>query len=170
MKKFVFLTIIIILSLNCKNERKINHFDEIYHYALPSEMSTKNSSVKRFNEIFSSVYGHKINLKTFEKELISFAYTKNTIPKEKIQQVDEFVTNDIFYKSHLTACIPSYRDVLILKKNHKIVSVLKLCFECGMVDKYGALKSQCNKIDNFENYFMNFENFYKTLHGKTYER
>ncbi|MFN7100935.1 MAG: hypothetical protein ACK4M4_11245, partial [Flavobacterium sp.] len=129
-------------------------------------IASKNDTVKRFNEIFSSVNGHKINFQTFDQELIAYGYIKNPVPKEKIKKIDEFLTNDINYESHLTACVPSYRDILILKKNNKTVSVLKICFECGMVDKYGALESNYSKNTNFDNYFMNLEVFHKTLYGK----
>ena len=157
------------MLVSCKKEREINNFTEITHYFIDSEIGNKNDTIKRFNEIFSSVYGHKINFQTFENELISYGYNKNIKSAEKIRNIDEFITNDIYYESHLTACIPSYRDVLILKKNNKIVNVLKLCFECGMIDKYGGLKSNCEKVVDFETYFLNFADFYKTLHGSTYE-
>ncbi len=168
MRKLFYSSILAFLLLNCKNEKNTNNFDDIIHFVITDEIASKNDTVKRFNEIFSSVNEHKINFQTFEKELISYGYVKNPVPKEKIRKIDEFLTNDINYKSHLTACDPSYRDILILKKNNKTVSVLKICFECGMVDKYGVLESNyINNID-FDTYFMNLEVFNKTLYGKTH--
>jgi hypothetical protein len=118
-----------------------------------------------------SVYGHKMNFETFEKELILYGYTKNIIPKQNIQKIDKFITNEIYYDGHLTACVPSYRDILILKKDNKIVSVLKLCFECGMVNKYGIINSTFKESDvDMDNYFINFENFYKMLYNKEYKK
>ncbi|MCZ8198041.1 MAG: hypothetical protein O9267_10575 [Flavobacterium sp.] len=170
MRKLFYSSIIVLFLFSCKKERNVNNFDEIIHYVITDEIADKNDTTKRFNEIFMSVYGHKLNFQTFEKELISYGYIKNLVPKEKIKKIDEFITNDIYYESHLTACVPSYRDILILKKNNKIVSVLKLCFECGMIDKYGVIESNCSENIDFDTYFMNFEGFYKTLHGKTYKR
>jgi hypothetical protein len=170
MSKLLCSTLIVLLLFSCKKEKTINHFDEIIHYNIDDEMAKKNDTIKRFNEIYMSVYGHKINFDTFEKELISYGYKKNIIPNEKILKIDEFVSNDIYYDSHLTACVPFYRDILILKKDNKIVSVLKLCFECSMIDKYGVLESSYGKNVDFDTYFMNFENFYKTLYSKPYKR
>ena len=159
---------IALFLLSCKKERNTNNFDDIIHFVITDEIASKNDTIKRFNKVFSIVNGHKINFQTFEKELISYGYIKNPVPKEKIRQIDEFLTNDINYESHLTACFPSYRDILILKKNSKTVSVLKLCFECGMVNRFGVIESNCSENIDFDTYFMNFEGFYKTLYGETY--
>ncbi|MBQ0909379.1 hypothetical protein KBJ98_11750 [Flavobacterium sp. F-328] len=168
MRKLFYSSIIALFLLSCKKERNTNNFDNIIHFVITDEIASKNDTVKRFNEVFSSVNGHKINFQTFEKELISYGYLKNPVPKEKIKKIDEFLTNDINYESHLTACVPSYRDILILKKNSKTVSVLKLCFECGMVDKYGVIESNYSKNTDFDTYIMNLEVFNKILYGKTH--
>lgn len=168
MRKLFYSSIIALFLLSCKKERNTNNFDDIIHFVITDEISSKNDTIKRFNEVFSSVNGHKINFQTFEKELISYGYLKNPVPKEKIKKIDEFLTNDINYESHLTACVPSYRDILILKKNSKTVSVLKICFECGMVDKYGVIESNYSKNTDFDTYIMNLEVFNKILYGKTH--
>lgn len=168
MRKLFYSSIVALFLLSCKKERNTNNFDDIIHFVITDEIASKNDTVKKFNEVFSSVNGHKINFQTFDQELIAYGYIKNPVPKEKIKKIDEFLTNDINYESHLTACVPSYRDILILKKNNKTVSVLKLCFECGMVDKYGVIESNYSKNTDFDTYFMNLEVFNKTLYGKTH--
>ena len=69
---------------------------------------------------------------------------------------------------NLTACTPLYRDVLILKKNNKIVSILKICFDCGMIANYGdEIKNNFNEKDiESDDYFNEFEKFHQTLTNK----
>jgi hypothetical protein len=67
--------------------------------------------------------------------------------------------------------VPSYRDILILKKNKKTIAILKICFECDMVDKYGIINSTFKESDiDEDNYFVNFKNLYKILYNKEYKR
>ncbi len=168
MRKLLCFSIIVLFFFGCKKEKKVNHFDEIIHYNIDNKIAKTNDTIKRFHEIFMSVYGHKISFETFEKELILYGYTKNSLDEEKIKKVDFFISNKIYYDSHLTACVPSYRDILILKKNKKTIAILKICFECSMIDKYGIINSTFKESD-IDSYFVNFENLYKMLYNKEYK-
>ena len=170
--KYFIITIILTFSLiSCKEGQISNNYDEIIHYSILDEQIKTVEINEKFNSIFMNIYSHKISFKNFEKELVSFGYTKNSLDKEKIKKVDLFISNEIYYDDHLTACVPSYRDVLILKKNKKTIAVLKICFECDMVDKYGIINSTFKEsnIDE-DNYFVNFKKLYKILYNKEYKR
>ncbi len=170
--KYFIATIILTFSLiSCKEVQISNNYDEIIHYSILDEQIKTVETNEKFNEIFMSVYGHKISFKNFEKELVSFGYTKNNLDEEKIKKVDLFISNEIYYDGHLTACVPSYRDILILKKNKKTIAILKICFDCDMVDKYGIINSTFKESDiDMDSYFVNFENLYKILYNKEYKR
>ncbi len=169
-KKLFYLSILgLLIFSSCKKQKLINHYDEINHYSIDNESANKFDDVKRFNEIFTNVYSHKLNFYTFEKELISFGYKKNKLNIEKVREVDEFLSNNIYYESHLTACIPSYRDIVVLKKRNKIVGIIKICFECSMIDKYGEIKTSLVENDIDESYFSNFDSLYKILHNKDFK-
>jgi hypothetical protein len=171
MKKFILLFFFTII-FGCKNEPLYNNFDEIIHYQITNEGALKNKDSERFYSIFTSLSGHKLSLKTFEKELIDFGFTKHTFQKEKTEAINDFITNKIYYEGNLTACIPHYRDILILKSKGKTIAILKLCFECAMVEYYGKINSNMKNIeakDIGENYFNEFDQLYKTLTGKKYK-
>jgi hypothetical protein len=168
MKKIILLFFFVII-FGCKKEPIYNNYDEITHYSITDKIAEKFDTVTRFKTIYGSIHSHEINLNKFEEELLSFGYQKNELNKNKIKQVDSFISNNILYDLHLTACIPSYRDIFILKKNKKVIAALKICFDCSMVDSYGKINSSFEEKDlesGSDNYFNDFEKFQKTLTNK----
>ena len=169
--KYVYYIIIGLLMTSCKKNETENNFDEIVHYQITNESILKNKESERFFKIFSSLKKHKTSLQTFEKELISFGYTQHTFQKEKTKAIEDFITNKIYYKENFTACIPQYRDILILKNNGKTIAVLKICFECTMTEYYGKINSNFTEIKNneaFKNYFSEFNQLHVLLTGEEY--
>lgn len=172
MKKFILLFCLSILYTNCKEKPVTNNFDEIIHYQITNEDALKNKDSKRFFSIFTSLNKHKLSLNTFEKELTDFGFTKHTFSKDKTNSINDFITNNIYYDSHLSACIPHYRDILILKNKGKTITILKLCFECQMVQYYGKINTNMSekKLEEvYDSYFSEFNQFHKTLTGKDYK-
>ena len=157
---------------SCKKNETENNFDEIVHYQITNESILKNKEYERFYTIFNSLKKHQLNLQTFEKELISFGYTQNTFQNDKTKAINDFITNKIYYKENFTACIPNYRDILILKNNGKTTAVLKICFECTMTEYYGKINSNFTEIKNneaFKNYFSEFNQLHILLTGEEYK-
>lgn len=167
MKKISFLILIIVWS--CSPKMK-NDFDEIIHYTIEDSVAKKLKNDQRFSQIYSDVNAHKINYEVFENELIMYGYKGKTITKANKNQVDDIITNTLYYGGHLVACEPIYRDILILKKNQKNQAVVKLCFECGMTDAYGKIKSnvELDDVEDYDLYQKNFRKLYTILHGKEY--
>jgi hypothetical protein len=165
MKKIILLFCLIVI-ISCKKETLYNNYDEITHYSITDEDMFEVDTIKRFRDIFGIGDYHKIDLNKFEEELVSFGYKKNELKENKIKQVDSIISNKIYHgEMNLTACTPLYRDILILKKNNKIVSILKICFDCGMIANYGdKIKNNFNEKDiESENYFKNYIDFHQTL-------
>jgi hypothetical protein len=170
--KYIFFLIIGILFTNCKKQEAENNFDEIIHYQITDEGALKNKESERFFTIFTSLEKHKLDLQSFEKEIIDFGFTKHTFQKEKTKAINDFITNKIYYKENFTACVPYYRDILILKSKGKTIAILKICFECNMTEYYGKINTNFTEIKNeedFNNYFRDFNQLYFILTGKEYK-
>ena len=169
--KYIFLLIIGILFNNCKKQEVENNFDEIVHYQITNESILKNKEYERFYTIFNSLKKHQLNLQTFEKELIDFGFKKHTFQKEKTKAINDFITNKIYYKENFTACIPHYRDILILKSKGKTIAILKICFECTMTEYYVKINTNFTEIKNeeaYNNYFSEFKQLHFILTDKKY--
>ena len=170
MKKIILL-LSFALIFGCKKEPIYNNFDEIIHYNITNKNAYKVDTIKKFHDILGDTGGsHKMDFNKFEEELLSFGYEKKEIKGNKIKQVDLFVSNNSLYNVGLTACIPYYRDILILKKKKKTVAVLKICFDCGMVSHYGKIESNLKETElDLDKYFIDFEKFHKTLTNKNFK-
>lgn len=168
MKKIILLFFFIII-FGCKKEPIYNNYDEITHYSITDEDTFKVDTIKRFRDIFGIGDYHKIDFNKFEEELVSFGYKKNELKENKIKQVDSIISNKIYHGPlNISACTPIYRDILILKKKNKIVSILKICFSCNMIANYGdEIKNNFNEKDiESDDYFNNYINLQKTLTNK----
>ena len=169
--KYLFSLFIIVFFTYCKNKETKNEFDEIIHYQISDETALKNKESERFFTIFTSLKKHKLGLQTFEKELIDFGFKKHTFQKEKTKAINDFITNKIYYKENFTACIPHYRDILILKSKGKTIAILKICFECTMTEYYGKINTNFTEIKNeeaYNNYFSEFKQLHFILTDKKY--
>lgn len=170
MNRISIIIIVFFIFYSCNKKTIVNNYDEINYYKIDNKTAYKYDSIKRFNEIFMGVYGHKIDIDNFENELLKFGYKKNEVEKEKIIKIDSFISNNIFYDSHLSACVPFYHDILILKKKRKTIGILKVCFDCAMIDKYGEIKTSFKDSYINDEYFSNFNNLYFILNNKEYTR
>lgn len=168
MKKII-LPFFFVIIFGCKKEPLYNNYDEITHYSITDEEIFKFDTINKFKSIVGLGNYEEMNFNKFEEELVSFAYKKNEIKGNKIKQVDSIISNKIYHgPMNISACTPIYRDILILKKKNKIVSILKICFDCGMIANYGdEIENTFNEKDiESDDYFNNFNKFEKTLTSK----
>ncbi len=168
MKKIILFLFFVII-FGCKKEPIYNNYDEITHYSITDEEIFKFDTLNKFKSIIGLGDYQEMDFNKFEEELISFEFKKNEIKGNKIKQVDSIISNKIYHGSiDLTACTPIYRDIIILRKNKKIVSILKICFSCNMIANYGdEIKNNFNEKDiESDEYFNNFNKFEKTLTSK----
>ena len=168
MKKII-LILCLTLIISCEKEPIYNNYNEITHYSITDEEIFKFDTIDKFRSIIGLGDYHEMDFNKFEEELVSFAYKKNEIKENKIKQVDSILSNKIYHgEMNLTACTPLYRDILILKKKNKIVSILKICFDCGMIANYGdEIKNNFNEKDiESDKYFNIFSKFHKILTNK----
>jgi hypothetical protein len=168
MKKII-LILSFVLIFGCKKEPIYNNYDEITHYSITDDEFLKFDTINNFNRIIGLADYKKMDFNKIEDELILFSFKKKEIKGKKIKQVDSILSNKIYHGPiNLSACTPIYRDILVLKKKRKIVSILKICFRCNMVANYGEeIKNSFNEKEiESENYFKNYINLHQTLTNK----
>lgn len=72
---------------------------------------------------------------------------ENLYPQKKIINKSKFaILSNIYSEKYhgdyaLAACEPYYRDILIFKKQHKIIGISKVCFECYLHSTIGSTQN-----------------------------
>ena len=66
----------------------------------------------------------------FIDKLSKVGYKKTLIDKSKFDSIDKIFVEKTTTENLATACIYVYRDILIFKKDNKVVGTAKVCFGC----------------------------------------
>ncbi|MFM2047660.1 MAG: hypothetical protein RI955_206 [Bacteroidota bacterium] len=66
----------------------------------------------------------------FIDKLEKVGYKKTLIDKSKFDEIDKIFIEKTTTDNIATSCIYVYRDILIFKKNSKVVGTAKVCFGC----------------------------------------
>lgn len=145
MKKIILICIFVIFS-SCRY--KHFEFDTAEHYRIDTldEKLQKIYDRRLYQEngaLSSLLFDDytSVNDKNLLANLSKVYPIKKKISESKIQELEQIYYDGI----NLTRskCSPTYRDVLVFKKDDSIVGISKICFECNMqftVDKYGYQK------------------------------
>jgi hypothetical protein len=151
-------------SLNVDNykikkcEETIFEFDKIEYYNVEIEKGfgikptqTDTLKINLLNDEYSSLKD-SINLKNIE-----LYYKKTNLNKRSLQYIRSYLCKNVIKKeNYLSECFPVFRDILIFKKDSKIVGILKICFECGMSnlvsEKYNSSTFNCSMLINLDNF------------------
>lgn len=150
--KLLFAILIIIFSLYSCEEGTENpkaskdfekeyyfDFDEITHYkanfnAFDYVFLDKDSGSIEDNFISEVVTGTdrptSLQDTLFIKGLDTLNFIKKEVPSEILSKVNEIFSTKYHEDIYGTACIPKFRDILILKKDSSITGIAKICFEC----------------------------------------
>ncbi len=81
----------------------------------------------------------------FIDKLAKVGYKKTTIDKSKFDRIDEIFVEKTSKENIATTCIYVYRDILIFKKDKKVVGTAKVCFSCMA----NQIKGTSAKTENF---------------------
>ena len=151
--KNIIILLIPLLLFSCKSKVE-NDFDEIIHYSINDEKAINNEQNFEFIELYNGLESKDRIEINFENKLTEFGFTKNKISKENISKINHSLANDLNLKYDEVACVPMYRDILILKKNGNVEAMIKICFECKMNLSTGKINSNfdCENSDNMSNY------------------
>jgi hypothetical protein len=107
-------------------------FDSVYHYVIadddvPLQTLTHNISDLEYSIIYGE-YPYNLNFK-FNEELTKIGFKKTEITK--FSRLKEILKYEFNVEIGVRKCETIFRDVLIFRKNNKIVGAVKICFGCG---------------------------------------
>lgn len=71
-----------------------------------------------------------INDTEFIKSLDKLGFKKSVIKAQNFKKINEIFIEKTVNENIEYACIPIYRDILIFKKQKKVIGIAKICFEC----------------------------------------
>jgi hypothetical protein len=75
---------------------------------------------------------------SFINWLDKIGYKKSSLDKSKFPQIDSIFVEKSPTDIIVAACIQVYRDILIFKKNGKVIGTAKICFDCDDHQIYGT--------------------------------
>lgn len=114
-------------------------FDKIEHYYLDIEENNiwdiekkknKTNKEKKQLELLIEYIPEKLSDTLVLKDIDKLDFVKKGIPTNKFKQINEIFCQRNHDETIALACIAVYRDILIFKKNNKIVGTAKICFDC----------------------------------------
>jgi len=139
------ITLILFFSICSCNHPKNNgisnsffDFDDIEHYHVKEESemkwqmrNLKAKDEKKFHKLFMFHYPDTTTDKNFYS-LVNKFYSKKELHKEKFPEINEIYTEKYHGQYDIAGCAPFYRDILIFKKDKKIIGISKICFQCNL--------------------------------------
>ncbi|QQV04497.1 MULTISPECIES: hypothetical protein [Chryseobacterium] len=158
MKQIPILTFIFLIFLSCNmtNEnkkeiiekaeitkqvigKKFFDYDAIEHYQTDFDKLKigelyDNKSKSKIDLLKEGVIlgdiPHSISDLAFIKNLEQIGFKKTIVDKSKFKSIEEIFVEKTTLENIATACIYVYRDILIFKKESKVVGIAKICFDC----------------------------------------
>lgn len=103
--------------------------DELYIGELYDNKSRSEIDSLKIGIILGSI-PESIKDLTFIEKLEEVGYKKAIVDKSKFESIDEIFIEKTTTENIATACIYIYRDILIFKKEGKVVGTAKICFNC----------------------------------------
>jgi hypothetical protein len=144
MRKLFLFFVVSFLFSSCKKEPFFSNFDIIEHYHLKNDPlldEIPNDFV--WQKIMYNDYPLSIEDKQFYEKISAKNFNKKLFSRKDIDTFKEMFISTTFTDFYTAACVPEYRDILILKKSDTIVGIVKICIGCKM--HYIIGKNQNNK-------------------------
>jgi hypothetical protein len=140
--KILFLLLVSVLCFSGKKKERpfFPFFDEavLYHSDLDFEeimlMRSKAPAEQSPDDaiyifLFSRDYPMKLKDKDFVP-VLEKRYSKLLLNAAKTEELRKLFVKTGKERTTEKACIPVYRDILLLKKKGKLVALAKICFQC----------------------------------------
>lgn len=110
------------------------NYDEVEHFHLElANGALENIAIEsRFKSLLEVLTQPitSISDSAFFSTLYTYPFKKKLIPNTKFASLDSIfqVKNNI--SSEPSLCLPTFRDIIIFKKDEHVVGIAKICFEC----------------------------------------
>ena len=114
-------------------------FVKVEHYFLKidedkiwemEEKANKTEKENRQLELLIQYTPDKLSDTIFVKDLEKIDFVKTEIKADKFEQLNKIFCERKHKEAYAMACIAIYRDILVFKKDNKIIGTAKICFEC----------------------------------------
>ena len=133
MKKIIVFICLTLCFISCKKSSFFSNFDEIDYYRLKNESVLEDESIDFISKkVLFEDYPTALTDSLFIKNLNLNYNSKKMFSKLDITNFKNIFNSNTFTNQYTTACVPKFKDILILKKTNKIVGVVKICIECEM--------------------------------------
>lgn len=128
-------------------------FDEIVYYKINKSFDAFRFSHKKkyspkeklIDKIVTGDAPKSISDTLFVKDLENLNYHKEKLGVAQYPKIVEIYTRGSAHYD--TSCVKTFRDILIFKKNNKIIGVSKICFDCGWEETFFNQNRYYNLID-----------------------
>ena len=173
MRSFSILTILCltILSCNSSSEKESEHtynlkstkqmFGKMFFDYNAIDYYTNDYEASKIEELFNYKCKNKLDSfmigiilgdipynisdSGFVEILENIGYKKTQIEKSKFDSIDKIFIEKTTTDNIAYACVHVYRDILIFKKENKVIGTAKVCFSC----KANQIKGTTANTDNF---------------------
>jgi len=147
-----YLSLVVVLGCNnqpTKQKPSVNkaqteckpyfQFDEVEHYYQAfeedslwdlSEKEKPTAKEKMQVEILLDDAFRQFSDTSIVKSMVEIGFTKTQISPTNFERLNNLFCERKHADAVYAACIAVYRDVLVFKKNNKIVGTAKICFDC----------------------------------------
>lgn len=138
MKKFAFGFVLFVIA-SCEKQPELQ-WDEIDFYRISEKathelhtIETRGKDSKALEELL--YFNNPVTLNELNVIVLEKKYTQYELNENQMKELSKyFVHYDYAIQKASFAftalCAPVYRDILVFKKNQKIVGVAKVCFGC----------------------------------------
>ena len=119
-------------------------YDEFSILKLNENKDKSKTDQLKFDVVIGN-FPKDITQTNFLKSMDKIGYKKKIISQDKFSEIDQLFVEKTVAESGTYACIAIYRDILVFKKQEKIVGIAKICFACHQHKIIGTNK----ETDNF---------------------
>ncbi len=137
------------------------HFDKIEHYFLDikeqdlwatEEKKNKSDKERKELEFLLQYTPDKLADTVVLKGIEKLDFVKKEVPSKMFGEINEIFCEQKNKELISKTCIAIFRDILVFKKDNKIVGVAKICFSCNQTIITGTnLNTEdFNKAGNYE--------------------
>ena len=129
-----------IVACNTARPKPYFDFDEVIHYAfdiseedatniLSKEIRTTNDSALHYL-LFNEDNPKTVNDATFLKDVHRLASWSVPISEKYLNELANIFSDTQVENVYDYSCIYIYRDILVFKRDHKVVGIAKICLGC----------------------------------------